>query len=351
MRSTASPTERSRLLLVSMYPLDRGRWGATARIASMRDELAKLAELDLVAGYRGSRSGGLVRYAFSGKLRGLDGIYVESSSFLPSPLDIAFLGLARALGVPVLTYLRDAQPLFAEYYRGSPKRWLSRLLFRPTFRFLMAFSNVVAVPSHGLAEAFGRPDALLLPPGAPPPVDVPRSPDARQLLFVGAMRYPVHGLDILVGAIERVRGDGIPVELTCVSRPGEEPPEPRPAWMHVRRGSGDEIHALLPEVIASVTPRRRSPYNDLGVPVKVMEYLSYGRPLLVTDCTETARIVHDAGAGLVVDDSTDALADGIRQIFSAPPAELDAWSEAAREAATRESWRSRAQRVVELLLA
>ena len=158
MTLTAARTDRPRVLLVSMYPLDRGRWGATARITSMRDELAKLVELDVVAGYRGSRSGALVRYAFSGNLRGLSGIYVESSSFLPSPVDIAFLGLARALGIPVLTYLRDAQPLFAEYYRRSPKRWLSRLLFRPAFRALMAVSSFVAVPSRGLAEAFGRGD-------------------------------------------------------------------------------------------------------------------------------------------------------------------------------------------------
>ena len=49
---------------------------------------------------------------WSGRLRRLDGIYVEySSSFLPSETDIAFLGLARMLGIPVLTYVRDAYQL------------------------------------------------------------------------------------------------------------------------------------------------------------------------------------------------------------------------------------------------
>jgi glycosyltransferase involved in cell wall biosynthesis len=80
-----------------------------------------------------------------------------------------------------------------------------------------------------------------------------------------------------------------------------------------------------------------------------MEYLSYGRPLLVTDCTETARIVNRAGAGVVVDDDVVAFSTGIQTIANASDEQLDAWSVAARNAAQRESWEHRARRVVELL--
>lgn len=342
---------RPRLLLLSMYPLDRGVWGATARISHMRDELRTMVELDVVAGWRLPRAAALLRYAASRRLHHLAGIYVESSTTLPGPADIAFLSLARSLGVPVLTYLRDAQPLFSEYYPGgSAKRWLSRALFRPSFAALRAVSDRVAYPSIGLAAAFGDgDDPLLIPPGAPEPVVVPRAADADQLLFVGGMRFPVHGLDLLFGAIERVRRDGIPIGLTCVSRPGEEPPPPYPDWFRLERGSGSAIHRLLPEVFATVQPRHRSPYNDLGVPVKVMEYLSYGRPLIVTDCTETARIVRDAGAGVVVRDTAEDLARGIRELATAPSATLDTYSEAAGQAAVTHSWHARAQHVVETL--
>lgn len=351
MPRRATRRRRPRLLLVSMYPLDRGMWGATTRISQMRDALGELSELEVIAAYRGPRTRLLARYAASGRLRGLDGIYVESSSFLPAPADIAFLGLARALGVPSLTYLRDAQPLFAEYYRtDSPKRWLSRRLFLPAFRALMAASSRVAFTSVGLAAAFGRgKDALLLPPGSPMPVDVPRRSDANRLLFVGGMRYPVHGLSILVEGVERARAAGHDVEVVSVSRPGEEPPDPLPPWLHVERGSGAQIHALLPNVIASITPRLRSPYNDLAVPIKVMEYLSYGRPLLVTDCLEQARIVEETGSGLVVSDSAEGIASGIEQLFNASAARLDELSEAARRAAVANSWHARAREVLSML--
>ncbi|MDQ3689783.1 MAG: glycosyltransferase family 4 protein [Chloroflexota bacterium] len=335
-----------------MYPLDQGLWGATARITHLRSALGNLAELEVVAGDRAQRRARLTRYAWSGRLRGLDGIYVENSSTLPSETDIAFLALARALGIPVLTYVRDAQYLFEEYYAATTlKRRLARDLFLPAIRLLRRVSSRTAYPSRGLAAAVRDPlpEPLLLPPGSPPPVFVPRNHDARSLLFVGAMRYAAHGLSLLVSSIERVRAAGSDLRLIVVSRQGEEPPQPRPGWMHVVRGSGTEIHALLPEVLATIQPRLRSPYNDLAVPIKVMDYLSYGRPLVVTDCTEQARIVRGADAGIVVKDTVDDMTAGLERLLRAEAAELDRWSTNAIAAAERSSWTERATQVVGVL--
>ena len=343
---------RTRLLLVSMYPLDAGAWGPTTRITHLRDELARLVDLDVIDGDRARRRGRLWRYALSGRLRGLDGIYVENSSTLPSESDLLFLALARLFGIPVLTYVRDAQYLFGEYYVASGlKRRLARGLFLPAVRLLRAVSSRTGYPSVGLARAVRDPSAepLLLPPGSPAPVDVARRSDAHTLLFVGGMQYPVHGLDLLVGAFERVRAEGHDLDVVCVSRPGEEPPEPRPAWLRVRHGESEEIRELLSGVLATVQPRRRSPYNDIAVPIKVMEYLAYGRPLLVTNCLEQAAIVRNADAGIVVSDEVEAMADGLRRLATAAPEQLDRWSANARAAARAASWEDRARHIVDVI--
>ena len=335
-----------------MYPLDQGLWGATSRITHLRDELARLVDLDVVSGYRGARRLAIVSYILSGRLRGLRGIYVENSSSLPSEADLVFLLLARLLRIPVLTYVRDAQYLFPEYYQaGGVKRRLARGLFLPAIRLLRAVSTTLGYPSAGLAAAVrdGAKVPTLLPPGSPPPVDVTRRPDARSLLFVGPMRYAAHGLDLLIESVERVRGSGHDVAVICVSRPGEEPPEPRPAWLRVEHRSGSGIHDLLPGVLACVTPRLRTPYNDLAVPIKVLDYLSYGRPLIVTDCVEQARIIRDAGCGLVAEDTVDAFAAAIIQVLEAPADQLDQWADRARDAAIDASWRGRARTIVRIL--
>jgi glycosyltransferase involved in cell wall biosynthesis len=343
---------RTRLLLVSMYPLDAGIWGPTARITRLRDELARLADLDVIDGDRARRRPRLWRYAVSGRQRGLDGIYVESSTFLPAESDVAFLGLARALGIPVVTYVRDAYQLFPEYYpRDTLKRRLGAAAFLPAIRALRATSSRLAFPTAGLATAVLGPDAdaLLLPPGAPPPVDVPRRADAKRILYVGDARLPAHGADRLISAVDIARKAGTDFGLDIVSRSGQDPSPPHPDWMRVHRAEGDAIHALLPDVVATAIPRPRSRYNDLALPIKLFDYLSYGRPLLVTDAAEQARVVTEADAGIVTRDDPAALADGLVRLTTAGPERIAAWSANAAAAARAASWEDRARRVVNIL--
>jgi glycosyltransferase involved in cell wall biosynthesis len=282
----------------------------------------------------------------------LRAVYVENASTLPGPLDLLFLALARALGITVLTYVRDAQYLFEEYYAAtSPKRWLARAAFLPVTRLLMRLSTRVGFPSRGLARAIhgdGR-DVLLLPPGARLADAPPLDPAATGLLFVGNLRYPAHGGEILLEAVQRARDDGLDVTLICVLPEEAEPPL-RADWLRVERASGPEIDRLLPLVRATITPRRKTPYNDLAVPIKVLEYLGYARPLIATDTTETAAIMREAGAGVVVPDTVEGLCAGIGQVWEADASNLLTWASNARAAAEANSWGVRAERILELAM-
>jgi len=140
------------------------------------------------------------------------------------------------------------------------------------------------------------------------------------------------------------------VELTVVSRPGQEPLPPHPAWMRVVRAEGKEIVRLLPDVIATVIPRPRSAYNDLALPIKLFDYLAYGRPVLVTDCDEQARVVRQSGAGIVMGDDVAAMADAIGRVASASASELDRWSTSAHAAARSASWSARAATILRTIV-
>lgn len=338
-----------------MYRLDDGRSGPTLRIGQLRDALARRTTLDVVAGARTGRAWQLLRYALGGRLRGLAGIYVESSTSLPGPADLLFLGVARAAGIPVLTYIRDAYQLFPEYYPlTSVRRRVSRIAFLPAFRALARISSVSAFPSRGLAEAvLGDTDrvaaAALLPPGARLPEVPPLDPAARGILYVGSLAHAASGGDLLVEAMQLARQRGHDVRLICVAPPGQGPSAPLPPWLDVVRASGTEIEHLLPRVLATVTPRLRSPYNDLAVPIKVFEYLGYRRPIIATDAIETAAIVRAAECGVVVPATADGLADGIATVAGAPTEQLMRWGEAAGIAAASNSWEARAGRILELL--
>ncbi len=335
-----------------MYPLDQGMWGPIVRITNLRAELAQRVNLDVLSGYRGARRVALARYAVSGRLRGLDGIYVESSTFLPAEADLAFLALARALGVPVLTYIRDAYQLFPEYYLATTlRRRLAAKVFRPAIRALGSVSTQLAFPSRGLSRVVtGREDGgLVIPPGSPAPVRVPKAPNARRLLFVGNGTLEAQGARRLMTAVAMARAAGTDVELTIVSRPGEEPPPPRERHVDIVHAEGHGITALLPDVVATVIPRPRSEYNDLAVPIKLFDYLAWGRPLIVTDCVEQAAIVSSAGAGLVVSQAESAIAGGIMRMVEADQVQHRRWSEHATAAALAHSWSSRAEVIISTL--
>lgn len=344
-------TERPpRILLVSMYPLDEARSGPTVRVRRLLEELRRRAEVEVVAGYRSVRRVALARYATSRRLRRIDGIYVESSTALPGETDIAFLGLARALGRPVLTYIRDAYQLFPDYYPiDSAKRWASARAFPMAMLALRAVSSRLAFPSRGLAEAVlgeGAGKALILPPGAPEPVMVPRRADATSLLLVGDMRAPTQGAETLLAAVGLAREAGADVDLVGVTRPGGEPAGPRPDWLRIERADSSEIPALLPGVLATVIARAPGAYNDLALPIKLMEYLAYGRPLLVTERRETAALVRATGCGLVVGDRPEQMAASIAELAAATPERLDAWSAAGHAAARSHAWGERAERIL-----
>ncbi len=335
-----------------MYPLDRGLWGATTRITQLRDELKRLVSLDVISGTRSARAWSLLRYAASHRMSRLSGIYVENASTLPGPADLAFLGLARSLGVPVLTYVRDAQQLFAEYrLTNSLKHGLARRAFLPATRALMGVSSTVAFPSRGLARAIHGDDrpAVLLPPGARLATPVPIQPDARALLFVGPMKWAAHGSELLLDSVRLARDRGADVELICVSRRGEEVSGRLPPWVRVERAEGAAIDQLLPGVLASITPRKKTPYNDLAVPIKVLEYLGYGRPLIVTDTEETVALLSGSDCGIISQDNPEALADAIARVAAASLEQRIAWGSTARLLAERNSWQVRARRILDLL--
>ena len=292
----------------------------------------------------------MARYVASGRLRGLAGIYVENATTPARAGRSAFLAIARARRIPVLTYIRDAQQLFAEYYPiDIAQAGASRATFPPATRALIRVSHDRRLPiaRAGRGRAGRRaPVRSVLPAAArgPADADLPRSTRRRATcsLHVGcrsrtARRGRGPGWARLwSGCATR----GIDLDLICVRPPGEEPANPRSTGCAWSARKGGQVDVLLPGVRATITPRRRTPGTTtwLSPDQGHLKYLGYGRPLIVTDATETAApIVKGGGAASWYPIRWRALADGIAAIASAdaPPDPALATRRDARAAPTR----------------
>ncbi|MBI4934930.1 MAG: glycosyltransferase family 4 protein [Actinobacteria bacterium] len=99
-----------------------------------------------------------------------------------------------------------------------------------------------------------------------------------------------------------------------------------------------DLARLLPLAVAGVVTLAEIPLNEKSRPAKLFPLMAAGLPILFTGGGEGADAVRTADAGIVVPNTADAIAAGMRDICD--PAKRAVWGENSRRAVeTRWSWR------------
>jgi glycosyltransferase involved in cell wall biosynthesis len=107
----------------------------------------------------------------------------------------------------------------------------------------------------------------------------------------------------------------------------------------VDRVTQNELVSQLAGVHALIIPRSRHRAVEVAFPTKFAEYIALGKPIIVCDVDETARLVEQHHCGLVSEPNPTALAETIRAASRLDPAELGRMGQNARSLAEREfSW-------------
>jgi glycosyltransferase involved in cell wall biosynthesis len=342
----------ARLLLYSMYDLAGPDRGPVVRIERMRAALGSRCQLSVLSGGRAARVPRLVRWLAKGGLGSVDAIYVEASSSFATPVDLAFLALARLRGRPVGVYFRDAYQLFrGDYPLARRRQHVLDWLWRLATPVLKRIASRHFAPSAGLARALDLRSPVLLPPGTDPGLPVLGPGSQPIAAYVGALSANL-GMHLLVEAVELVRRDVPEARLRLITpadpadRLGSLPP-----WIEWLPTGRTGLADALRDVAVCVIPFRITPYTDLAVPLKLMDYLAFGKPIVATACAETAAIVGPAHAALVVPDDPPALAAAITRVIRdhALAGRLATNARALAEAPAS-TWGARADTVLETLL-
>lgn len=81
--------------------------------------------------------------------------------------------------------------------------------------------------------------------------------------------------------------------------------------------SEDELSALLSSADVFILPMDSSPSNDDGLPAKVFEYQSYGKPMICISRGEPAAYVEETKSGLVVKpDDVEGFEDAVVRLYN-----------------------------------
>jgi glycosyltransferase involved in cell wall biosynthesis len=222
------------------------------------------------------------------------------------------------------TYLYDAASFLKLEWRLRGNGWTEWAKGRIEELLWGRFSQIRTLNDHMreylVRKGIPRESVSVWPVGSEPRTSQWQLEDRdRRVLYVGsAQRW--QGLNLLLEAMELLWKRQPHIHLDVV---GAEESEIRN-----RRSNGNvTFHGKVPpETVESmylehdlfVIPRPRSPLTELVTPMKLIEAMSYGIPILATDLPAIRWVAGEQGACYVSRSTPDDLAAGIESVLSDP---------------------------------
>lgn len=316
----------TKMLMHMPYPFPQELTsGSRVRPYHMYNAFRELGyEVELIAGHTLERKKQILDLIRHRNLNEIAFCYSEPSTLPVHPVwDYLLYFFLVKRRIPTGIFYRDAYWKLTKYsYKGLKTRY-------PWLRYrldLFVFSRVATVvffPSQTMADLFSLipPKVPLLPGGQIMareyylrPVD-----EIKRVVYVGGIsrRY---GLEILLQALDLAnRKVALNLELVCRQ---DEFIQQRPTfekydgaeWLHVYHLTGKDLEQVYRRSAIAVIPLLKNTYNDLAMPVKLFEYLSYGLPVVATNCAEMANFISRNKVGLIAEDNAPSLADRILQL-------------------------------------
>ena len=280
-----------------------------------------------------------------------DALYVEALGTSLFPPDYVFLNHMVRKRISIFPFIRDIYWKFSGtlHETGFRKIW-----FRHSERELKWYeqnSKAFFLPSMSMRRHVDFSNCYALPPAGSPENCIKRNlPDNHNIVFMGTIS-PQSGIDTLLKAFNLVKIKYPDAKLTVVGKGGEKLLKKSEIFDGVHYlGVRDycEMPRILADSYLTVIPRKKTAYNDFAVPMKLFDYLSCARPVVVTDCSEMASFVRANQVGLVTEDDTaKSISDAIIYLFDNPNTAAEYANNAYNCINVNNSWDCRAKELVE----
>jgi len=252
--------------------------------------------------------------------------YVEPSSYPMQPLiDYEIIRYIKNCDIPIGIFYRDAYWKFYKtfVYRGY-KNFELKIRYHLDLLFFKKNSDIMFFPSDEMSKYFKfKQPKISLPPAVDKKLiswSIQQNYKIPTAIYVGGIskRY---GTELLLKSFARFNQNSIKVKLLFVCREEEYKNNldlfdkyKDSTWLEVKHAVGKQLKKLYTKANFGVIPLLKDLYNDFAVPVKLFEYLSYGLPILTTNCSVLMDYVNENKLGLVKEDNTDSFSEGIQEM-------------------------------------
>lgn len=290
-----------------------------------------------------------------------DACYIEPPS---GPMfycgDVELIKALHRMKIPLSIFYRDAYWKYPEY-SAEKKLSISEKLKRFVIKRMQMYQwhvlknniDLIYFPSMTMAKEFDCPHKDVLPPGGFVTDAKEKSELSSPLQFIfvgGAARN--HGTFLTIDAFEKLNKSGVKGRVFYICPETQWnvlgiDKEQYKDWLEVIHTSGDaNLKPYYEKADAALLTAPRTFYRDFAVPVKIFEYISYLKPILVTNCTETARVVKENSAGWVTEDDAERVANKLEELCDHPE-EILKVREHMNVARSNNLWLCRAEKVVQ----
>lgn len=265
-----------------------------------------------------------------------DACYVE----LPAgPLffdaDRKLLEYLHASDIPIAYFYGDAYWRFPQFRGADTRRSVTELVRdgliywaqRSCLKLYQRTASLIYYPSAAMAEHFDFFEKRVSHPGCELLPDLPEGQsvsddDVPTGIYVGGVTYR-YGASLLLEAFRLVNTEVIKARLLVVcdplswqSLPDELRELEQSGWLEHHTAFGDDqLRPLYERAQFACLPLRPNIYNDFAMSIKLFEYLTYGKPIVSTNCQQMAAFVEQNGVGLVAVDEATEYAEAIRRMI------------------------------------
>ncbi len=295
-----------RIPWIVLCETDRIRWGGDLRRAHIFHELALATGALEVRGWGHTTVRDAVRAVAGPPLPWRRHPALASSEFLSEGATVQ----ARRSTRPAVLDVHDHPIAQAEALGRHLEPSVRAAMAAQVSRNLATFP-LFSVPSASFGDLAGvdRERAIVAPNGSDVRRFLPRPLPDRPAIGMVSGAAGGRGIEALIEAARMLRRDQPELRLLLWLAAGDPAGEAYVAGLRAATAGEDWIEiddvdqAGLPDALARATalavPHPANAYMDVAVPVKLLDSMAAGRPVVVTPRTETRRIVEAADAGVV----------------------------------------------------
>ncbi|CAM3968316.1 glycosyltransferase family protein [Helcobacillus massiliensis] len=268
-------------------------------------------------------------------------------------LELRILAWCDRRGIPYGQFYRDVYWRFPEKQKSVPllRRLLMQLAYRVDLWGLRRFRAHLFLPSLAMAEHLPGPavPSTALPPGAQ--VREARTGSGLSLLYVGGVG-PGHEIDDMLAAVKQTPSASLVVVVPEASwaRFGSTYDDLLCDRVTVEHAGSNELGRFYDQASACLLLVRPNQYRRFAVPMKLFEYIGFGKPVIASAQTLAGDMVDDLDVGFSVPYDRDSIAALLRSLTD-DPARLERAAENARTERHSQTWQKRATTAAEVLTA